>query len=60
MREKGVLGGVQRTGKGGYQWVYSPAMSEAEFKQHIARIILKSLLRDFPEETLTALENLEP
>jgi hypothetical protein len=29
----------------------SPAMNESEFKQHIARTILESLLRDFPEET---------
>jgi len=33
MREAGVLKGVERTGKGGYHWVYSPAMNEAEFKQ---------------------------
>ena len=60
MREAGVLKGVERTGKGGHRWIYSPAMDEAEFKQHIARIILESLMRDFPEETRTALENLEP
>jgi hypothetical protein len=35
-------------------------MSEAQFKQHIARTILESLLRDFPEETRVALENLSP
>ena len=60
MREAGVLKGDEKTGKGGYHWIYSPAMNEAEFKQHIARTILESLLRDFPEETRTALENLEP
>ena len=60
MREAGVLKGVERTGKGGYHWVYSPAMDEAEFKQYIARTILESLMRDFPEETRAALENLEP
>jgi len=26
-------------------------MNESEFKQYIARTILESLLRDFPEET---------
>jgi hypothetical protein len=26
-------------------------MGEPEFKQHIARTILESLMRDFPEET---------
>ncbi len=60
MREAGVLKGVERTGKGGYHWIYSPAMDEAEFKQHIAKTILESLMRDFPEETKAALENLEP
>ncbi len=57
MREAGVLKGVERTGKGGHRWIYSPAMNEAEFKQHIARTILESLMRDFPEETRRAIEN---
>jgi len=35
-------------------------MDEAEFKQYIARTILKRLMRDFPKETRTALKNLEP
>jgi hypothetical protein len=35
-------------------------MNEAEFKQYIARTIVESLMRDFPEETRAALENLEP
>jgi len=60
MRETGVLKGVERTGKGGHHWVYSPAMDEAEFKQYIARTILESLMRDFPEETRAALVNSEP
>jgi len=55
MREAGVLKGEERTGKGGHRWVYSPAMNEAEFKQYIARTILESLMRDFPEETRTAI-----
>jgi hypothetical protein len=56
MREAGVLKGVEKTGKGGYHWIYSPAMNEAEFKQYIARTILESLLRAFPEETSEALK----
>jgi predicted transcriptional regulator len=51
MRKIGALKGEERTGKGGYHWIYSPAMKESEFKQHIARTILESLMRDFPEET---------
>jgi hypothetical protein len=31
-------------------------MNEAEFKQYIARTILESLLRAFPEETSEALK----
>jgi predicted transcriptional regulator len=57
MREAGVLKGVEKTGKGGYHWIYSPAMNESEFKQHIARTILESLMRDFPEETREALRS---
>ena len=56
MKEMGVLKGEERTGKGGHHWIYSPAMNESEFKQHIARTILESLLRDFPEETSEALK----
>jgi hypothetical protein len=51
MREAGVLKGVEKTGKGGHHWIYSPAMNEARFKQYIAKTILESLMRDFPEET---------
>ena len=58
MRKVGVLKGVERTGKGGHRWVYSPAMDESEFKQHIARTILESLLRDFPEETAEAVKKI--
>jgi hypothetical protein len=58
MREAGVLRGVEKTGKGGHRWIYSPAMNESEFKQYIARTILESLLRDFPEETRHAVKML--
>jgi predicted transcriptional regulator len=57
MREMGALKGVEKTGKGGHHWIYSPAMNESEFKQHIARTILESLMRDFPEETREALRS---
>jgi hypothetical protein len=58
MREAGVLKGVERTGKGGYHWIYSPSMNEAEFKQYIARTILENLMRDFPEETTEVLKTI--
>ena len=43
---------------GGYRWIYSPAMDEAGFKQYIARTILESLMRDFPEETAEAVKKI--
>jgi len=58
MRGAGVLRGVEKTGKGGHRWIYSPAMNEAEFKQYIARTILESLMRDFPEETAEAVRKI--
>jgi predicted transcriptional regulator len=60
MREAGVLRGVEKTGKGGHRWIYSPAMDEQQYKQYLAKTIIESLMRDFPEETRAALENLRP
>jgi len=56
MRKIGVLKGVEKTGKGGHRWIYSPAMNEAEFKEFVAKTILGSLMRDFPKETMTAIK----
>jgi hypothetical protein len=56
MREMGVLKGEERTGKGGYHWVYSPAMDESEFNKFVASTILGSLMRDFPNETTSAIK----
>jgi len=58
MKEMGVLKGVEKTGKGGYRWIYSPAMTETEFKEYVARMILESLMRDFPEETTAAISKI--
>ncbi len=55
MRALGVLSGEERTGKGGHHWVYYPAMDEAGFKRFIASTLLESLMRDFPNETKAAL-----
>lgn len=57
MREAGVLKGVEITGKGGHRWIYSPAMTEPQFKVFIAETILGNLQRDFPEETRRAIAN---
>ncbi|MFA5869026.1 MAG: hypothetical protein WC941_04930 [Candidatus Bathyarchaeia archaeon] len=58
MRELGVLKGVDITGKGGHRWIYSPGMTEAEFKTYLAETILRNLKRDFPEETQRALSTI--
>jgi hypothetical protein len=57
MRKMSVLKGEEKTGKGGHHWIYSPAMNESEFKQHIAKTIMESLLRGFPNETKEALNS---
>lgn len=51
MREGGILNGVQETGKGGYHWVYKPAMDESGFKKYVAETLIGCLMRAFPEET---------
>jgi predicted transcriptional regulator len=59
MRKMSVLKGVEKTGKGGHHWIYSPAMNESEFKEFIVKTILKNLTRDFPEETTEALKSIQ-
>ena len=51
MRGLGVLGGEERTGKGGHHWVYFPALDESGFKRFIASTLLEHLMREFPDET---------
>jgi len=58
MREAGVLKGEERTGKGGYRWIYSPAMDEQQYKQYLAKTIIESLMRDFPKETAEAVKKI--
>jgi hypothetical protein len=60
MRQMGVLRGVEETGKGGHHWIYSAAMTEAEYKSFIAATVLGSLMRDFPSETKTAIAQAGP
>ena len=55
MRERGVLRGEERTGKGGHHWVYFPALDEAGFKGFIAETLITSLLKSFPDETREAI-----
>ncbi len=58
MADEGVLDYEERTGKGGYHRVYTPRFNESEFKKYVAQTMIASLLRDFPEETRTAISQL--
>ncbi len=58
MMNAGVLKGDDRTGKGGHYYAYSPCMDEAEFKRFIALEVLGSLMKQFPEETESALKSI--
>jgi hypothetical protein len=55
MVDDGVLNYTEITGKGGHRRIYSAKYDEAEFKQFVAEVVLKNLLRDFPEETRQAI-----
>ncbi|MCX6649838.1 MAG: BlaI/MecI/CopY family transcriptional regulator [Candidatus Bathyarchaeota archaeon] len=43
MREAGIVGGVEVTGKGGHHWVYSAVLGEAEFRKQVANEIKESI-----------------
>jgi len=56
MVDEGVLGYEEESGKGGYHRVYKLGLDEAGFRKHIARTVILSLMRDFPEETREVVE----
>jgi len=49
--DQGVLGFREATGKGGHHKIYYPLMDEKGYKKYVAKTIIKSMMRDFPEET---------
>ena len=57
MREMGVLRGEERTGKGGYHWVYFPALDEDGFKKFVAKKMIAALMESFPQEAKEVLRN---
>jgi hypothetical protein len=59
MVDEGVLNYREESGKGGYHRVYFPKLDEREFKKHIARKVITSLTRDFPEETNEVINQLK-
>ncbi len=58
MADERVLNYKERTGKGGSHRVYTPRFNESEFKKYVAQTMINSLLKDFPEETKTAISQL--
>ena len=58
MVDEGVLNYVEETCRGGSRRVYSPKLDESGFKRHVAKTVISSLIRDFPEETNEALKEL--
>ena len=51
MVDEGVLNYVEESGKDGFHRVYSPRLDESGFAEELAKSIILSLARDFPDET---------
>ncbi len=58
MVNHGVLDYRSATGKGGHHRVYFPAMDERAYKKYLLKTVVKSLVKDFPEETEEALREI--
>ena len=58
MANQGVLGYRSATGKGGRRRIYYPVMDERVYKKYLLKTVVASLMRDFPEETKEALNEL--
>ncbi len=57
MCDEGVLDFEEETCKGGMRRKYRTGLNESGFKVHIAEVVLKSLVVDFPDETISAIKN---
>jgi len=56
MCDEKVLNYVEETCKGGMRRKYSTGLDEDEFKKYIAKTVVESLLKDFPDETMAILK----
>ena len=56
--DKGILGFRDGTGKGGHHKIYYPLMDEKEYRTHIIKTIVESMMTDFPEETIEVLKEI--
>jgi len=59
MVDEGVLKYKEETCKGGTRRIYYPKLDESGFKKHIVKMVISSLIRDFPEETNETLKELQ-
>jgi predicted transcriptional regulator len=59
MVEEGALDYKEKSGKGGYHRVYFPKLDESGFKKAMAKSVISSLMRDFPDETNEVLRQLK-
>ena len=57
MCDADVLEFEEETCKGGMRRRYRKGMDEATFKKYVASTVLRSLMRDFPEQTLEAIKS---
>lgn len=56
MADEGIVERTETTGKGGGRRIFRMKYDEADFKEYVAVVINRSLLRDFPEETRNVLK----
>jgi hypothetical protein len=54
MCDEGVLKYEEETCKGGTRRKYFTGLDEKGFKKHIAKVVFKSFMRDFPAQTKEA------
>ena len=57
MCDEGVLDFEEETCKGGMRRRYRKGMDEPAFKKYVASMVLRSLMKDFPEQTLEAIKS---
>jgi len=57
MCDEGVLDFEEETCKGGMRRRYRKGMDEPAFKKYVASTVLRSLMKDFPEQTLEAIRS---
>lgn len=56
MCEEGVLKFEEETCKGGTRRKYFTDLNEVGFKKHVAKVVFKSFMRDFPAQTKEAVQ----